>query len=765
MLKSANELFNVEVPVEFSEQIEDFRRGFLVRILIVLASTAWAAGMVVLFFKTTLLGFGVLIGFEAICWISYRLCRRNWLRLAQHLLVVGLDIWLIGLVWLVPDPTLLFLPIVAVSIGVALLDALPAAIYAILLVIGQLVSAANLFPDSWLQWQILLAPLMTIEVTALAMVWGANLYTLLGWAVHSTRTAVERLEEVQEHRAQLGQSMEEIDAAFHRLERANEMLTTARAEAEEARHARNQFALTVSHELRTPLHFIIGFSELMVNSPATYAKLEDWPPGLYDDIQEIYHNSTHLMRLVNDILELGQAEARQMVLTKEWISPAEIIQETEVIMRAAMATHSLYFQVEIEPNLPELFVDRTRIRQVLINLISNSLRFTETGGITVTVRKRATEVLFCVQDTGVGIPSDEIPKVFQDFGQADATVWRRRGGSGLGVPISRRFVEMHGGEMWLESEVGHGAAFYFTLPMPGSVGKPLLEASAGLSSAAWDIRALQAKSQKVVLVLSPDPNATQLIQGYLNGYRVVAANQAEVAAQLVSDLLPHAMIVDQSVASDAEVAALIESLPYDLPVIVLNLPGSPAQSRELPAGVHSHLIKPVRREDLVAAIRDLPVKIESLLVVDDDPGMMRFVSLAMAAANQSYPEKPMPSIRVLSARTGQAAIDYLDNGKKVDDGLADAVVLDLRLPDMSGWAVLEAMQGASGWQDVPVILLTAAELPQELDFRERQVLQVSTNRPLTSDRLSQALQALLQSLQPSYQASAGAQEPPRGPSA
>ena len=768
MLNSVEELFNMEVPAEFSEQIEGFRRGFLLRVLVLLAATAWATGMVVLFFNTTTIGVAALFGFEGLCWISYRLCQANRLRLAQHVLVVGLDVWLAGLVWLMPEPALLFLPVVAAIVGVAMLDVTPAAIYAALLFLGQLVGAIYLFPDSWLQWQILLAPFLTIVATGLAMMWGANLFTILGWAVHSTRTAVERLEEVQEHRAQLRRSMEDLDAAFHRLERANEMLAWARSEAEEARHARNQFALTVSHELRTPLHFIIGFSELMVNSPTTYAQLETWPPGLYDDIQEIYTNSTHLMRLVNDILELGQAEARQMVLTKEWISPAQIVQETEAIMRAAINARSLHFRVELEPNLPELFVDRTRIRQVLINLIGNSLQFTEQGGITVSVRKRATEVLFHVQDTGVGILTDEIPKVFQDFGQADATVWRRRGGSGLGVPISRRFVEMHGGEMWLESEVGRGTDFYFTLPMPGAAGKPPTDASGGQADSPWHYRAGQGDTPKIVLVLSPDPNAAQLIQGYLNGYGMAAAGDAHQARQMVSDLLPHALLVDQSVAAEAEVASLIDKLPYDLPVIVLSLPGSPAQSRELPPGVHRHLVKPVRREDLTAAIHSLPVNVRSLLVVDDDPGMARFVSLALAASQDTPPAGPVRSIEVLSALTGQSALEHLHKSRAAKSGgedIPDAVLLDLRLPDMNGWDVLEAMQHTPEWRWIPVILLTAAELPQEMDFRERQVLQVSTNRPLTSERLGQALQSLLGSLRPSYPAGAAWSEPPEDPSA
>ena len=758
-----SDISGAEMLEEFTQQIEAFRRSYLVRLLALLAATAWAVGMTVLLVDTSALAAATLLGFEAMCWLSYRLCVGKRLRLAQYLLVTGLAAWLLGLVWLSPVPALLFLPaIVAAPVGVAVLEVVPAAIYTAVLVAGQLFSAYHLFPESWFHWQILLAPFLTIVAALLAMVWGLNLYTALRWAVHSTRRAVERLEEVQEHRAQLHRSLEELDAAYQRLERLNEMLIAARAEAEAARQARNQFALTVSHELRTPLNFIIGFSELMVNSPDVYGELSNWPVGLYSDVEEIYHNSNHLMRLVNDILELGQAEARRLILAKEWVAPDEIAQETEEIMRAAIATRHLYLQVDIEPDLPKLFVDRTRIRQVLMNLISNSLRFTEQGGITLTIRRRAIEVLFCVRDTGIGIPADEVEKVFEDFGQANTTVWRRRGGSGLGVPISRRFVEMHGGRMWLQSETGQGTAFFFTLPMPGMITESLDSAMLRESEGAEAVR-----SHKLVVVLSPDPNAGQLVEGFVDGYRVVAASRADVAAQHLVNLLPHALIVDKVIAATPEVMSLTRALPYDLPVIVFNLSGGPARIRELPAGVHSHLIKPVRREDLVAAIRKLAGPVRSLLVVDDDPAMARFVSLALAAYQKATPAVPQP-IRLVSALTGQEALEHLgwptaENATGDEAERPDTILLDLNLPDMSGWDVLAALQENPAWRAIPVILVTAVDLRQAMDFYERKELHVSTSRPLTAEELGAVLQGLLRSLRPMYPANSAGSEPSAGP--
>lgn len=729
---------NRELVEEFAEQVETFRRNFLIRMIMLLAAVGWFVGMAVLFNERTPTVALVFLGFEALLWAAYTLAARDHLRAGQYLFALTLAFYSLGLVRLQPAPALLFLPVIVGPIAVAVLQTRAAVILSAALVVGQIITAAQLFPDTWISWSILLAPLMTAVTVGLALIWSVNLLTALGWTFHSTRTAVARLEEVQAHRAELRASMEELDLTVQRLERANEMLAAARAEAEAVRQARNQFALTVSHELRTPLNFIIGFSELMVNSPATYAERHRWPSGLYEDIKEIYANSNHLMRLVNDILELGQAEARRLILAKEWVAPARIVRETESIMRAAIASRRLFFRVEVAPEIPDLFVDRTRIRQVLINLIGNSLRYTEEGGITLSVKRRATEVVFCVLDTGVGIPADEVSKVFDDFGQANATVWRRRGGSGLGVPISRRFVEMHGGRMWLESEVGLGTSFYFSLPLPGAVAEPVEPEGDERSRAYFD----RPKSAKALVVLSPDPNASHLIETYAGAYRVIGAQDAAVAAETITNLLPHALIVDRALASDPRARRLIESLPYDLPVIELSLPGAVAEPQALPPGAHSYLLKPLRREALAHAVASLPHPVRSLLVVDDDPAMARFVRLALASTGNSAAAAQVDGV------TSGGALLRRVRGEDDRQAQPDLVLLDVKLGDMDGLEALDAMQREPAWRDVPVFLVTAANLREEVAGQMRDSIQASIARPLTADEMGAALNALLSALNP-----------------
>lgn len=592
---------------------------------------------------------------------------------------------------------------------------------------------------------------------ALAIVIGGASTGLLGWAaarslliaiqwyLFSFAQAQENMEEARQHRAQIARVLKELDHACYRLERANHMLVLARAEAEEAQEARNRFALAVSHELRTPLNFILGFSELMVNSPATYAGLERWPPGLYEDVQEIYRSSKHLLRLVNDVLDLGQIEALQMALIKERVEPASILQEVEAMVRPAFARKGLWFRTEIEFGLPHLFVDRTRIRQVLLNLVSNSLRVTERGGVTVSLQRHEDSLRWCVEDTGPGIAEEDIPKIFEEFQQVGSGSWRRREGAGLGIPISRRFVELHGGQMWVESRVGEGTSLCFTLPLPGAalgLLSPLDEdASDGQH---WRRLKEKAEGEKMVLVLSPDPAAGEVIARYVGKCGVVAVQGWEQVCPKVAELLPGALIVDHALLRDEEICSRLGDLPYDLPVVSFPFPGSAGRPRHLPAGVANYLVKPIVRQDLADAVRALGPDVHRLLVVDDDPAMVRFVTRALKRPEGR--DSSRDSYQLSTAFTGGEALERL-RGNQVD-----GVLLDLALPDISGWKVLEELRGDPELCHVPVILITAHDWPHMLAAGEGEALRVTMRRPLSRDELTSVLRCLLNTIRPVYPA-------------
>ncbi len=563
--------------------------------------------------------------------------------------------------------------------------------------------------------------------------------TVTEWALYSFRQADNRLRETQDHRGQLAHVVKELDSANIRLERLNNMLVVARAEAEEAKDARNRFALAISHELRTPLNFIISFSEIMVKSPATYAPLSRWPQGLYDDIQEIYRSSKHLMRLVNDVLDLGQIENMRMNLIKEWISTAQIIGETTEMMQRAFDLKGITLRTEIEPDLPLVYVDRTRIRQVILNLVNNSLRFTDQGSVTLRLRRSENDTLLVsVADTGTGIAQEDIHKIFEDFQQVSQDSWRRREGTGLGIPISKRFIELHGGKMWVESELGKGTCFYFTLPVATNGKVPGILLDTEREEQYWHALKDRAEKGKNILVVSPDPSAGDVIAPYIDSFALVAIQPGtDFASQAVS-LLPYAVFVDQDIARQPEITAQLNRLPYDLPVFSFTFPGNPVHPHDLPDCVKYYLVKPFATQALVDAIYSLGSQVHHLLVVDDDPAMANLVSRSLRGRVKGHTTGRLFS--QTSAETGQEALIQIRENRP------DAILLDVTLPDISGMEILKEAQA----QNIPVIFITAHEWPQVFPARDFETLRVQMRRPLSRNELSAALKSLLEVVHPKY---------------
>lgn len=586
-----------------------------------------------------------------------------------------------------------------------------------------------------------------------------SLLTVTEWSIYSNRQAQQNLSEAREHRAQLVKVAKELDQANIRLERAINMLVLARNEAEEAKDARNRFALAISHELRSPLNFIIGFSELMVNKPSIYAPREKWPPGLYEDILQIYTSSKHLMNLVNDVLDLGQIENLQMALLKEWIDPAEIVQEVEKMVQPAFIRKHLSFEKEIEPGLPIVYADQTRIRQVLLNLISNSLRFTEHGGVKVSVKMgKQNMILFCVQDSGRGIDPDELPHIFEPFHQVGQESWRRKEGAGLGVPISRKFVELHGGQMWVESQLGKGTRFYFTLPALGTRDTyAVLKAQEEVDRYYWNQLGKHAEQESLVLVLSRDPSAAEVLAPYIEGFKLVSSTEPQQVVSQVREFLPRAILVDKFISNDPDLWEIflqqLSQLPYDLPVICFTFPGNPTRPRDLPEVIVDYLVKPVYFENLLQSFKKLPHPVKEILVVDDDPAMVQLIE---RSASQPQPQEEIPggiSYQIFSAQNGSEAIEKLRHHRP------DVVLLDLALPDINGWEVIERTKDFH----VPTILVTAHDWPQVISKDGQEVLRVLMHRPLARHELSEALKSLLSQLRPRYPANLDALKPAEDP--
>lgn len=585
------------------------------------------------------------------------------------------------------------------------------------------------------------AGVVIASLAATALGWGIsdNLISANETSSFHYHEALARLEETRRHRAEVSSLLKELGKSNYQLDRLNRMLTVARSRAEEAREERDRFALAVSHELRSPMNFIIGFSDLMVNSPETYGPLESWPPGLYDDVQEIYRSSTHLHGLINDILEMGKIDAQQMVLFREKTNLADLMEDIRRMLVGAVEKKGLSLELQIEADLPEIYADRTRIRQVMINLVTNALHFTAAGKITMRVLRQDSHFLRVeVEDTGSGIAEEDLPKLFREFRQVGSQNWRRDEGTGLGLSIGRRFIQLHNGEMGVKSELGHGSTFYFTLPIE-EMNVEEFKAPELLLENAVQMPPREAEDQPLVVFLSVDAFWARIFSEALEGYKITLLTDPGQLYLAVAQYYPRAVLIDQAVQQHPMVQNFLQRPPYDLPVILLTTPVNLNRITSLPAGVKNYLVKPVSRQTLSQTVQALGEDVSTLLVVDDDPGMVRFVTQSLRS-EETNPLK----YHFVTAFNGAEAMQHLQQEP------IDAVLLDLDLPDMNGFSVLEGMQQDPRLQKIPVIIVSANDLPQSLINQRKGDFQVLINRPFTRRELAEMLKGVLEHAAPDY---------------
>ena len=330
--------------------------------------------------------------------------------------------------------------------------------------------------------------------------------------------------------------MTSLDRANILLRRTQSELVAARQAAEEAQVLKEQFAANISHELRTPLNLILGFSELMYLSPDVYGKI-DWTPDLRQAVHQIYQNSRHLTQMIDDILDLSRFEISDYSIQRELTPVADVLNEAAAMMKDLYAHGRCRLETSIPPDLPAIVMDRTRIRQVLINLLTNAHRFTPEGVVRLSAVSSAVEVTVSVSDSGPGIPDGKLERVFDEFYQVDGSLRRKNAGAGLGLAISKRFVAAHHGRIWAENNpaetnpaehrTGAGASFRFTLPlaMPDA---PAAAAEGGERA--------PSPASSLVFVVDRDAAVASLVRRHLEPYEVM---QIEDGAALNDAVLLH----------------------------------------------------------------------------------------------------------------------------------------------------------------------------------------------------------------------------------
>lgn len=542
-------------------------------------------------------------------------------------------------------------------------------------------------------------------------------------SLYFSRLAQRNLEEAREHRGQMFKVLKDLDLAYYRLERANAALVAAWKEAETAEKFKAEFVTYVSHEMRTPLNLILGFSEAMLTSPESYGN--QVLPGPYRaDINKINQNANHLLALVEDVIDLSRANVNRIPLTRERVDIQGLVNEAVEMVRDYVETKGLALRVEVDSRLGFLPIDRLRIRQVLLNLLVNAARFTSSGGIRVEGSLAGDQALFKVIDTGKGIDPAEIDRIFEDYhtsGRQDAA-WHA--GSGLGLPISKKLIQLHGGEMGVVSGPQAGATFWFSLPLE------VQEESVKNRSAITPFSALPYQPddrERIVVLAHPDPGAGRILQRASRGLRVQRAGTWAEALELA-----------QAVHAQAVIAALPDGesgsgeLPDGLVHIQFPLPGTRLLAEKL--GVTEVLEKPVLQNDLLEAIGRVSPGAQRIAVVDDDVELTEMFE------------------RILAPRCAPGGVHVFNDGQSAIRGIPaeepDLIILDLVMPEVDGYAVIERLKAEGVKAPVLVVSGTVGDI---YDSRIAAPLRMEKAGGLRLGEAIQAIEAVVGALSPGWE--------------
>jgi len=490
---------------------------------------------------------------------------------------------------------------------------------------------------------------------------------------------------VKERTAELEDAKKEVEAFSFSILRAKQ-------ELERSSKFKDQFLSTMSHELRTPLNAVLGFSDLLTEE--RYGPLNERQQRY---VKHIHTGGKHLLSLINDILDLSKIEAGRLQLTIENVSVPTTFAEVLDTMRPLADKKSQTLLREAPSGLSVL-ADPTRLKQILMNLIGNAIKFTPEGGeIRLSASPLDGAVRVEVRDSGPGIPLEEQQRIFEAFYRL-GDVDKKIEGTGLGLAITRRLVELHGGSLGIESQLGSGSCFFFILPVAGAV-ETRKDSPSGTE--------IQTREFARILVIEDDRASALLLQSHLTsaGYDVVLCDQPARALQMAAELQPSAVTMDiiMKPVNGWELLSAFKTDPRtaQIPVVLVSIIDQPATGTSL--GADEYIVKPVQKLTLLAAVerclnnRKHVGRTRPILVVEDDAPTREFVAELLSK----------------SGYTVATAADGAEARMQVAASLPELIILDLILPKVSGFQLLAEWRTNSRTADLPVFVLTSRDLTAE----------------------------------------------------
>ncbi|MCI0537031.1 MAG: response regulator [Verrucomicrobiales bacterium] len=525
-----------------------------------------------------------------------------------------------------------------------------------------------------------------------------------------------RNEELQKHRHHLEEEVAERTLELTHVNRdliaAKEKAEEARQSAEQANQAKSKFLAAMSHELRTPLTAIIGFSEMLCTEIE-----EDGRTSSLEDLRRIHSSGQHLLGLINGILDLSKIEAGKMELHLEDFDVGSLIREVAGAFQPLIEKKDNALSIEVADPIGSMQTDMVKLRQCLLNLLSNANKFTERGTITLSVNRTTRAgidwMIFGVRDTGIGMTEAQRQQLFQAFAQADSSIARKYGGTGLGLALTKQFCEMLGGNIQVESSVGCGSTFTLELPCSLPKCRPQAVSSSLVPSARPEAAV---RRNGCILVIDDDPAMHKILADALQdqGHQLAFASNGMEGLELARKLRPAVITLDVIMPQmDGWMTlSLLKADPELATVPVVMLTMSPQREFGFAMGVTEYLRKPVERDRLLTVLRQYHLQVsDEILIVEDDPAMREILRRTVEETGHSVSE----------AENGAVALQVLG------ERLPSVIILDLMMPVMDGFEFLAELRRHEKWHTIPIVVVSAKDLTDAeraaLQGRVQQILQ------------------------------------------